>query len=46
MKKILQNFFLKKEIFDELTNEGMLEIQELSKQIDFGNWIYYFKDEN
>ena len=36
----------KKEIFDELANERMSEIQNLSKQINFNNLIYYFKGES
>ena len=32
-----------KEIFEELANEKMGEIQNLSKQIDFNNLIHYFK---
>ena len=32
-------------IFEELDNERMGEIQNLSKQIAFHNLIYYFKDE-
>ena len=32
-----------KEIFDELANERMKEIQDLSKQIDFNNLTYHYK---
>ena len=35
-----------KETFDELSNERIGEIHNISKQIDFNNLIYYFKDEN
>ena len=35
-----------KDIFDELINEGMDEIQRLRDQIDFNNLIYYFKDKS
>ena len=32
-----------KEIFDELSNEKMGEIKDLSRQIDLNNLTYYFK---
>ena len=34
------------EIFEELANEKIDEIQNLSKQIDFNNLIYYFQGES
>ena len=33
-------------LFDEIANEKMGEIQNLSKQINFNNLIYYFKNES
>ena len=35
-----------KEIFDELSKERIGEIYNMSKQIDFNNLAYYFKDQN
>ena len=35
-----------REIFDELPNEGIGEIYNISKQIDFNNLTYYFKDKS
>ena len=35
-----------KETFEELANKRIHEIQNLSKQIDFNNIIYYFKGES
>ena len=35
-----------KEIFDELSNESTGVIYSRSKQIDFNNQTYYFKDKN
>ena len=35
-----------KEIFEELASERIYKIQNLSKQIDFNNLIYYFKSKN
>ena len=35
-----------KEVFDEVANERMCEIQNLSKQTNFNNLIYYFKDQS
>ena len=40
VKKSLQ----RKEIFEELTNERMGEIQHLSKQINVNNLVYHFND--
>ena len=39
-------FLKQKEIFEELANERMGEIQNLSKQINFNNLIYHFKGES
>ena len=39
-------FLKQKEIFQELTNEKIDEIQTLSKHIDFNNLVYYFKGES
>ena len=33
-------------LFDEIANEKMGEIQNLSKQINSNNLIYYFKNES
>ena len=33
-----------KEIFEELANKRMEEIQYLNKKIDFNNLIYHYKD--
>ena len=46
VKKSLKHFKKKTKLFEELANEGMGKIQNLSKQIDFNNLIYYFKDES
>ena len=35
-----------KSFFEELANERVDEIENISKQIDFNNLIYYFKGEN
>ena len=35
-----------KEILDELSHERIGEIYKMSKQIDFNNLTYYFKDQN
>ena len=35
-----------KEIFDKLFRERIAEIFNISKEIDFNNVIYYFKDSN
>ena len=35
-----------KEVFNELSNERIGEIYNMSKQIDFNNLTYYFKDQN
>ena len=45
-----EKYFLKlsklKEIFDELTNEMIDEIKNLSRKTDFNNWTNYIKSEN
>ena len=35
-----------KEIFDELSSKRMGEIYNMSKEIDFNNLIYYFRNPN
>ena len=45
-KKVSLTRSKQKEIFKDLTNRRMEEIQNLSKQIDFDNLIYYFKGES
>ena len=35
--------FEQKKIFEELANERIFEMQSLSKQTDFNNFVYYFK---
>ena len=35
-----------KDTFNELSNERISEIYNMSKQIDFNNLNYYFKDQN
>ena len=37
-----ENLLKYKEIFEELSNKRIDEIQNMSKQIDFNNLIYYF----
>ena len=32
--------------FEEITNEGIDEIQDLSKHIDFDKLVYFFKGES
>ena len=39
-------FLKQKEVFQELTNQKIDEIQTLSKQIDFNNLVYYFNGES
>ena len=43
MKKNSAMFLKQIEIVDELTNEKIYEIQNVSKQIDLNNLIYYYK---
>ena len=43
MKKKSAMFLKQIEIVDELTNEEIYEIQNVSKQIDLYNLIYYYK---
>ena len=43
MKKNIWHFSKQKYIFEEVANESIDEIQNLSKQIDFNNLIYSFK---
>ena len=43
MKKNIWHFSKQKYIFEEVANEHIDEIQNLSKQIDFNNLNYSFK---
>ena len=40
------NFLKYKENFDEIFNERLIEIYSISKQIDFNNRAYKFKEKN
>ena len=41
-----ENFLKYKENFDEIFNERLIEIYSISKQIDFNNRAYKFKEKN
>ena len=41
-----ENFLKYKENFDEIFNERLIEIFSISKQIDFNNRAYKFKEKN
>ena len=41
-----ENLLKYKNIFAELSNKRMSEIQNIAKQIDFNNLTYYFKSPN
>ena len=43
VKRILNNFKRKRKFSEELANERIDGIQNLRKEIDFNNLIYYFK---
>ena len=43
VKRILNNFKRKRKFSEELANERIDEIQNLRKETDFNNLIYYFK---
>ena len=43
MKRILNNFKRKRKFSEELANERIDGIQNLRKETDFNNLIYYFK---
>ena len=45
-EKLSLTILKENEIFKELANERIYEIQDLSKQIDFNTLVYYFKAEN
>ena len=45
-EKLSLKILKENEIFKELANERIYEIQDLSKQIDFDSLVYYFKAEN
>ena len=41
-----ENFLKYNENFDEIFNERLIEIYSISKQIDFNNRAYKFKEKN
>ena len=41
-----ENFLKYKENFDEIFKERLIEIYSISKQIDFNNRAYKFKEKN
>ena len=41
-----ENFLKYKENFDEIFNKRLIEIYSISKQIDFNNRAYKFKEKN
>ena len=43
LKNVFNTFKGEKNFFQEIANEKMSEIHNLSKQTDFDNLIYYFK---